>query len=244
MTGSRIAMVVPMVALVLGGCATKDWVNQLVVKERLETDDKFGRVEQQVSEGDRRLSTFDARLGDESRRVETLGGRIREVDGTATSARARADEAAMRAESADGRADAAANRADQAVARAGDVDARLTRLWNGRHTRSVVETTHVQFGFDRWDLDDGAQTALAGLADELRKNQALAVVLEGFTDSRGSAGYNLELSRRRVDAVQRYLVARGVELWRVNSIGLGVLTATHVPEAQKRRVSVTVTVAE
>jgi outer membrane protein OmpA-like peptidoglycan-associated protein len=251
MIRSRIAIVVPAVALLLSGCATKDWVNETLGKERVETDEKVGRVEQQVTDSGWRLSGLDARISDESKRVDVLGGRVREVDGAATSARERADDAVTRAErAAAGAADAgvaaksAVTRADQAFARADDVDARLTRLWNSRHKRSVVETTHVQFGFDRSELDDRAQTALVGVADELKKNGALGVVLEGYTDSRGGTRYNLELSRRRVEAVRRYLVARGVELWRINAIGLGALAQANVPDTQKRRVSVTLTVAE
>jgi OmpA family len=65
------------------------------------------------------------------------------------------------------------------------------------------------FGFDRWDLDDRAQTALGEVVSELKKNAALSVVLEGYTDPQGAGAYNMELSQRRVEAVRRYLVGRG-----------------------------------
>ncbi|MGH7332263.1 MAG: OmpA family protein, partial [Candidatus Rokuibacteriota bacterium] len=64
------------------------------------------------------------------------------------------------------------------------------------------------------------------------------VELHGYTDPRGTERYNLELSRRRVEAVRRYLVQRGVELPRINSIGLGPIVDQGVAPATKRRVTV------
>jgi len=46
------------------------------------------------------------------------------------------------------------------------------------------------------------------------------------------------LSQRRVEAVRRYLVQKGIELSRIQSIGLGVLNDPKMPDASKRRVTV------
>jgi outer membrane protein OmpA-like peptidoglycan-associated protein len=69
-------------------------------------------------------------------------------------------------------------------------------------------------------------------------------VLEGYTDPRGPRNYNLELSRRRVDAVRRHLVANGVEMWRIDALGFGPIADKGAPDAQKRRVTVTLTLSE
>src|SRR5205085_5820832 len=53
---------------------------------------------------------------------------------------------------AQSRAEAAHERAEAAHSRADEVNSRLSRLWTGRNKRNVVETVHVQFGFDRADL--------------------------------------------------------------------------------------------
>jgi outer membrane protein OmpA-like peptidoglycan-associated protein len=47
------------------------------------------------------------------------------------------------------------------------------------------------------------------------------VELAGFTDKRGSTNYNLALSRRRAEAVQRYLVMQKVPLRAIHIVGLG-----------------------
>ncbi|HEV8584151.1 MAG TPA: OmpA family protein [Methylomirabilota bacterium] len=131
----------------------------------------------------------------------------------------------------------AQGRADAAYGRADEVNTRLTRLWNGRNKRDVVETLHVQFGFDKSDLSDGAQTALLGVIKELKANPDLSVDLEGFTDPTGTKDYNVGLSQRRVEAVRRFLITNGAGLARVHSVGLGPLTASAGEHPKLRRVT-------
>jgi len=129
-------------------------------------------------------------------------------------------------------------RADAAYGRSDEVNTRLTRLWNGRSKRNVVETLEVQFGFDRSDLSDGAQTALLGVVKELKTNADLTVDLEGYTDPTGTRDYNVGLSQRRVESVRRYLIENGADLARINSIGMGPLVAASAEHAKLRRVTV------
>ena len=127
------------------------------------------------------------------------------------------------------------------MARANEVDSRLTRLWNNRDARNLVETVEVRFGFGRADLGDAAQTALVGLAREMKENPRLAVELEGYTDPSGSLDYNIALSQRRVEAVRRFLVQQGVDLRRIQAAGLGPVADSKLPADQKRRVVVKLT---
>jgi len=132
----------------------------------------------------------------------------------------------------------AKGRADEAYGRADEVNGRLTRLWNGRFKRDVVETLHVQFGFNRSDLSDGAQTALLQITKELKDNPLLSVDLEGYTDPSGPREYNVGLSQRRVESVRRFLVGNGADLSRIHSVGLGPLQASNDKPALQRRVTV------
>ncbi len=52
-------------------------------------------------------------------------------------------------------------------------------------------------------------------------NATIKVRIEGHTDSRGSARYNLGLSKQRAASVRRYMVARGVDPGRMQSEGYG-----------------------
>jgi outer membrane protein OmpA-like peptidoglycan-associated protein len=189
--------------LLLSGCATKDWVRDMMGKQASETDSK---------------------LGEQKIRVEGMGFRMAKVEEQATKAGERADAAHARAEAAHVRADG--------------VDERLTRLWSSRHKRQDVESMDVTFGFDRWELDDGAQTTLLGFIKELQANPNLTVDLTGYTDPTGGVPYNIGLSQRRVEAVRRFLVSKGVALPRIQAIGLGVLDDGALTDAQKRRVTV------
>lgn len=110
------------------------------------------------------------------------------------------------------------------------------------NARAQGQTASVQFGFDKSDLDQAAQTFLLLLVKKLRDNPKLTVELAGYTDSVGSKEYNLKLSERRVEAVRRFLVQRGVDPARVRSVGFGQLSDNGKPDeqAQNRRVTVKV----
>jgi outer membrane protein OmpA-like peptidoglycan-associated protein len=133
----------------------------------------------------------------------------------------------------------AGERADAAMNKAGGVDGRLSRLWANRYNQKAVDTVEVYFGFDKADLSDGAQTALVGVVKELQASPTLIVRLGGFTDPTGKRDYNYLLAQRRVESVRRFLVEKGVELSRVQAIGMGPLEDRGVPEEKKRRVTVT-----
>ncbi|OGK97936.1 MAG: hypothetical protein A2W08_18725 [Candidatus Rokubacteria bacterium RBG_16_73_20] len=213
-----------MVLLLASGCATRDWVRETLGKKEAE---------------------IDQRMTAEAERVTGLDGRVKGVETglaetgpVARGARERADGAWTRAEDASTRAVGAQGRADTAFARADEVDGRLTRLWSTRTKRDLVEAVQVHFGFNRWDLNDTAQTALVALVRELRENPRLSVDLEGYADPRGTYEYNVALSQRRVEAVRRHLVEQGIELPRIHSVGLGPIADKGVPDEKKRRVTV------
>lgn len=109
---------------------------------------------------------------------------------------------------------------------------------NGRPAQ--VLTLDVQFGFDRSDLTESAKAQLVALTKKLRESAKLTVNLEGYADSVGTRDYNLHLSQKRVEAVRRYLVERGVEPARIRSVGLGPLTDRGTPTEQTKNRRVTV----
>ena len=67
------------------------------------------------------------------------------------------------------------------------------------------------------------------------------VEIQGYTDSVGKAGYNLELSQRRADAVKQYLVNAGIDPSRLVARGWGeenaiATNATPGGRAENRRI--------
>jgi outer membrane protein OmpA-like peptidoglycan-associated protein len=217
----QIAVVAPAVLMLASGCATKNWVREMVGQREAEIDQrvgtKVGAVEGRMNEEAQRVTRVEGQLG-------TIEKQVGEVGEQAKQAHTRADAAFTKAEETDGR---------------------LTRLWTNRHKRQIVETIHVQFAFDKAELTDGAQTALLNVIKELKANPALSVDLEGYTDPTGPKDYNVTLSQRRVEAVRRYFIEQGAEMPRVNSVGLGPLNGGKDKEdlAKQRRVTVKLMIA-
>jgi outer membrane protein OmpA-like peptidoglycan-associated protein len=168
-------------------------------------------------------------------RMDGLGNQIKTTD-------ANLGETTKLARTAGERADGALSKADGAMEKAGGVDSRLTRIWSNRYNHKAVDTVEVYFGFDQADLSDGAQTALLGVVKELEASPTLVVKLGGFTDPKGARNYNYALAQRRVEAVRRFLADKGVQLSRVQAIGMGPLDDRGTPDEKKRRVTVTLMV--
>ena len=85
----------------------------------------------------------------------------------------------------------------------------------------LVDKADVLFGFNRATLTPDARTKLDEVAAKFRSMPRGVVELAGFTDRSGSANYNLELSRRRAWAVQRYLVEHDVPMRSIHMVGMG-----------------------
>lgn len=80
---------------------------------------------------------------------------------------------------------------------------------------------HVNFNFDRFDLQPKAKQSLRDVYEYLKRNPKLKVAISGHTDDLGSDQYNDVLSRERANTVAKYLMALGLEKQRISSKGLG-----------------------
>jgi outer membrane protein OmpA-like peptidoglycan-associated protein len=230
-------------ALLVTGCATKKFVQEEVAKSQERTGADVGRVDKSLGDEKARVDGLQKTLGETRTATEDAAKKAAEASTAASQAATRADEASAKATEAAGRADAAGATAKDALAKATDTDQRLTKLWANRDKRTLTDTVVVQFDFDKWMLDDGAQTRLLALAKQLQEQPQLTIELEGFTDSIGPVPYNIGLSQRRAESVRRFLVEKGVELPRIHSIGMGDIrpvadNKTKQGRDQNRRVSI------
>jgi len=78
----------------------------------------------------------------------------------------------------------------------------------------------VLFDFDQATLRADAAPTLDKLAELITRMQRPARIT-GYTDDKGDAAYNLELSRQRAQAVHDALVGRGVDAVRLTTNGRG-----------------------
>ena len=206
----QIGVLLPVAVLLVSGCATKGFVRDMFAKKDVEIDQRFVKVEGQVEGVNTKVEGVNTEVKGVTTQVRSLEGAVAE----------------------------ARNRADAAMTKAEGVDTRLTRLWSNRFNQKTADTLEVYFGFDKAELTDGAQTALLGVVKELEGNPTLVVELGGYTDPKGTVDYNYGLSQRRVEAVRRFLVEKGVQLSRVHAVGLGPIAAKETPNEKKRRVTV------
>ena len=105
-----------------------------------------------------------------------------------------------------------------AADKAGGVAAAAAELGTQCHT----EVHGIHFDFASPVIQPESEPALVGIAALLRTQPSWAVTIEGHTDSVGSAKANLDLSRRRADAVRDALQTRfGIAATRLSSAGFG-----------------------
>ena len=111
------------------------------------------------------------------------------------------------------------------------------------------EKSGVNFGFNSADLTATAKTNLDAVADVFLEFPDTDLLIEGHTDSVGDAGYNMDLSRRRAQAVADYLQSKGVSAARFTVKALGETSprfdnSTKEGQAKNRRVEVGVAANE
>ena len=81
---------------------------------------------------------------------------------------------------------------------------------------------HVFFGFDQYSIRDDAVSVLeknAEMLNGLYKDSD--VLIEGHCDERGTTDYNVELGKRRAQAVKDYLIDLGVNESRIRIVSYG-----------------------
>ncbi len=80
----------------------------------------------------------------------------------------------------------------------------------------------VRFRFGKADLDPASDPILEAVRQVMAEHAGiLQVRVEGHTDNKGGAAYNLNLSKARAHAVVAWLVTHGVEQGRLQSQGYG-----------------------
>ncbi len=88
------------------------------------------------------------------------------------------------------------------------------------------------FEYDSAELRNDAVEQLQKVAILIRRNPKATFTLEGYTDSYGSQGYNLDLSRRRAESVKGYLVnALGINPGQIETRGYGKANLLTSPDA-------------
>ena len=91
----------------------------------------------------------------------------------------------------------------------------------GSDSGNIEGLSTVNFAYDSATLSESAKKTLNENAEWIKKNNDVAIQIEGHCDSRGSVEYNLALGERRAKRVKNYLVAQGIDSKRLSIISYG-----------------------
>lgn len=112
-------------------------------------------------------------------------------------------------------------------------------------TQAADETKLVVVYFDlnSAELSEAAKAELESISGQMVERKYIVAVATGYTDTTGTADYNLALSRKRANSVKAYLIERGVRTANVIAKGVGeadpaVSNETRTGREQNRRVEV------
>jgi len=198
-------------SLLGAGCATKKYVREAIAPVQNQTNE----VQKQTQENRQAI-------GDLDRQVSI-------ADEKAVEAGRRADAAGAAAQSANDAAGKAQHQADSATSLAQQAQNGVTSLSDSVQTKfqnldnyKLIGTEQVHFKPGRSVLSKEDKALLDRVVQTASSQTNYVIEVEGFADRTGGKAYNLELTRRRAEAVCNYLVVqRGVPLRSIRRIGAG-----------------------
>jgi peptidoglycan-associated lipoprotein len=201
---------IAMSALVLSGCATREYVHEYVQTQLNPVSAKVGALETRSSALESRASSADAAIAETGKRVDSAVSEIQ------VTLKVHADRIARN------ETDIAqlSKTAQDAVERANAAG----KLAQGKLVYEVVlSDDKLKFGRNKAMLSKDAQAALDGFAAKLKgDNKNVFIEIQGHTDSRGEAGFNMKLGEVRGEAVRRHLNMKGgIPLHRMSVISYG-----------------------
>ncbi len=104
----------------------------------------------------------------------------------------------------------------------------------------LTTASMVYFDFDKWNIKPAYHRTLDDFAAYMKNNPGARAEIAGHTDNTGTESYNMGLSERRANAVKQYLLRKGVEDYRITTVGYGysrpiASNSTSSGRAQNRR---------
>ena len=97
-----------------------------------------------------------------------------------------------------------------------------TPVEGATHDRTALATQTVFFDFDRSAIRPSEQPKLEIVADYLKTNPNVQLLVEGHCDERGTEEYNRALGERRAIAAREFLIQKhGIESERITTVSFG-----------------------
>jgi outer membrane protein OmpA-like peptidoglycan-associated protein len=199
-------------------------------RESLDTIDRLAYIDKQKIATAQQVASqkaAEADIANSGRQRDRL--RLEARTAEADRAKMDADRAKMDAQSAQAQAEAAQRSAmnaeaqtREAQARTAQLEAQMADLQAKKTERGMIITIgDVLFATNQATLTPDGMNTVRKLADVLNQNPNRTVLVEGFTDSTGTAAHNQELSERRAASVAAALTGLGIARERVAMRGYG-----------------------
>lgn len=192
-------------------------------RESLEDVDRLAYVAKQriaTAQEVAKAKAAEADIADAARQRDQV--RLEARTAEAERAKREAEAATAEAQQAQAQAQAAQQQNAVLAERAAQLEALLNDIQAVKTERGYVVTIgDVLFATDQATLNPSGTSTLRKLADVMTQNPNRTVLVEGFTDSTGSASYNQDLSQRRANAVANALSQMGVSRDRISMKAYG-----------------------
>lgn len=192
-------------------------------RESLEDVDRLAYVAKQriaTAQEVAKAKAAEADIADASRQRDQV--RLEARTAEAERAKREAEAATAQAQQAQAQAQAAQQQNAVLAERAAQLEGLLNDIQAVKTERGYVVTIgDVLFATDQATLNPNGTSTLRKLADVMTQNPNRSVLVEGFTDSTGSASYNQDLSQRRANAVANALSQMGVSRDRISMKAYG-----------------------
>lgn len=98
----------------------------------------------------------------------------------------------------------------------------------------------LMFDFDSYTLTSGTKGNLTDLSKTLNRYPDTNILIEGHTDKSGTETYNMDLSKKRGQAVTNYLIQNSVASSRLTTTGYGEDQPISTIDGENRRVEVAI----
>ncbi len=185
-------------------------------KRLAEASQKDSVMSKQEAEEAKRLAQASQRDSQEAKHAAETAQR------EAAAEKLAATEAELKAQAALQQTQEAEDRARKLESEMKDIEMQLQAMEAKKTDRGMVITLgDVVFDTNKAHLKSGGTRNVQKLADFLKQHPERKVLIEGFTDSKGSEEHNQQLSDKRAEAVRTALINMGVEAGRVSAIGYG-----------------------
>jgi len=108
-----------------------------------------------------------------------------------------------------------------------------------------ITINNIFFDFDDYTLRKESYPELNRLLDYLKTIQFNKIIIEGHTDDIGDETYNMNLSQKRSQSVANYLISKGINKSKIQTVGYGAKkplapNTTEENRQQNRRVEISI----